>query len=490
MTGFWLGLVAGAAAIAATGSAAAQNPAASAWRQLVEADVEAAHALLREDHPGALEETGDAAFRARLARAHAEARERAAQVSSYPGYAATMLGFANAMGDKHIWSRPMLVAPTIDWAGMLIARRGDHWVVADEEEGSSPSLVGARVVACDGNDIDMIAERRLGGFRAVWSIEAQRVASAPWLLLDDGNPFAPRPGRCSFEGKDGRQDVTLRWRPIRRTDLAPRVALVVRTGEPGFGVRRSGSGYWIALQSLSDRAIPIVEAVREQAQEMRRAPFVVLDMRGNGGGNSVYGDQILEALVGPAAARGSGDGESESCNPVWRTSERNLRVLEEISRGAAERMGPQAAAFWESQYRRATGARAAGRALSAPPSCRSGNADEVPRGPAPAAEYTGTLFVLTDHRCFSSCLLVTDRWRRFGAIHVGEATDAATHYFEVREDMLPSGLMRFSTLQALSPASPPQIGPFVPDRSYAGDIADTPDLEQWVASLVEQKSGS
>jgi len=42
----------------------------------------------------------------------------------------------------------------------------------------------------------------------------------------------------------------------------------------------------------------------------------------------------------------------------------------------------------------------------------------------------------------------------------------------------------FSTLQALGPAAPPQIGPITPTHVYDGDIADTAVLEAWVAGLA------
>jgi hypothetical protein len=93
--------------------------------------------------------------------------------------------------------------------------------------------------------------------------------------------------------------------------------------------------------------------------------------------------------------------------------------------------------------------------------------------------------LLTDNACFSSCLIVADNFRRLGALHVGQATDAATHYFEVREERLPSGLSYFSTLQAFSPLTQPQIGPFTPRITYDGDMADTAALEAWIARTVE-----
>jgi hypothetical protein len=68
-------------------------------------------------------------------------------------------------------------------------------------------------------------------------------------------------------------------------------------------------------------------------------------------------------------------------------------------------------------------------------------------------------------------------------LHVGQTTDSNTHYSEVREELMPSGLSKFSTLQALSSADPLQYGPFIPSVSYDGDIADTAALERWIVTV-------
>jgi hypothetical protein len=106
-------------------------------------------------------------------------------------------------------------------------------------------------------------------------------------------------------------------------------------------------------------------------------------------------------------------------------------------------------------------------------------AGSVPTG----SKLKGRLILITDNLCFSSCLIVAKDFRDLGALHVGQTTDADTHYSEVREELLPSGLSKFSTLQAMAPAEPPQEGPFVPSVLYDGDIADTAALERWIVTL-------
>ena len=96
----------------------------------------------------------------------------------------------------------------------------------------------------------------------------------------------------------------------------------------------------------------------------------------------------------------------------------------------------------------------------------------------------GRLILLTDNLCFSSCLAVTDDFRTLGAFHIGQTTDAATHFVDVREQYLPSGYSMFSTLQSVDPGSPVQVGPFAPQLPYDGDISDTAALEHWVIATA------
>jgi hypothetical protein len=227
------------------------------------------------------------------------------QVDSFAGYAATLARFANAFGDKHVRSRPVLEAAKPDWAGLIVSRRGTRWVVADAEQGSpAGTLLNAQLISCDGRTPDDWGAQILGHYRVDWSVDAQRIQAAPWLLISEGNPFVPRPTSCVFAqtGVAGRP-VVLDWRHVPRSVLAARMDKVSLFGAAGFGVRKVGGGYWIAVQELTDNAVPVAAAVKAQAAELREAPFVVLDLRGDGGGSSMFGDEIAAAILGDSYVR-------------------------------------------------------------------------------------------------------------------------------------------------------------------------------------------
>jgi hypothetical protein len=456
------------------------------WRASAVDDVEAAYRMLRADHPGAAAEVGDLEFQRTLEEAHARASTAAPEVDSFAGYAATLARFANAFGDKHVRSRPVLEVSRPDWTGLIVSRRGTHWVVADAEQGSPVgTLQNAELVSCDGRTPDDWGEQILGHYRADWSIEAQRIQAAPWLLISEGNPFVPRPKSCVF-AQAGMADrsVELDWRHISRSILAARMDKVSLFGAAGFGVRKVGGGYWIAVQELTDNAVPVVAEVKAHAAELRASPFVVLDLRGDGGGSSMFGDEIAAAILGESYVRAVvGDTVSDCGGEIIRVSADNLRQLQMYHDVIGPKRGPEFIETFTDLLNRAKAAQAAGRGFTGPLSCPT-----KPKPPRPARTYRGRLFVLTDGVCFSSCLDVVSNWRDLGAMQLGQTTDADTHYTEVRDDLMPSGLSTFSTMMGVDLASPPREGPFVPSEIYDGDIRDTAAVEAWVLRIAEQKT--
>ena len=480
--------------IAATGEAAAQIPSWSVdtfhappdphWALITARDADAAYALLRDNHPGAAAELHDLDFQRRLAQGHRVALERARTVTSYQGYMAVLAGFATAMGDKHIWSRPTFVVNLPRWPRFIMSKRGDTWIVTDADPPETP-LIGAVLISCDGRSAEDLARTNLGGFRANWEIGAQQAQFAPWLLVDEGNPFIARPKACLVDTNGQRQTVTLDWVRVKRETLVPHLTKAGGAGNAGYGIRQVGSGYWIAVQRLiGDQTMDVVKAVEAQKAVLRAASFVVLDVRGNGGGSSILGREMAASLFGaPYVEARLGTATSSACggpDGAWRVSPNNINHVEYLLGSEFVRQsGPEVRQVIETTLHDLRDARAHGRAFSSATHCRE--APPKPAGAAaPASEMQGRLLLLTDNRCFSACLSLTDDFRQLGAFQIGQTTDAATRYVDVREQYLPSGYSIFSTLQSVDPSAPPQVGPFKPSLAYSGDIDDTAALQKWV----------
>jgi hypothetical protein len=239
----------------------------------------------------------------------------------------------------------------------------------------------------------------------------------------------------------------------------------------------------IALEHLTQPAQAVIDAATAATAAMRAARYVVIDLRGNGGGNDLYGRLLANILYGDAytaAVLGPMPGGDGECKSTWRASADNLAAMgallaERTQAGETARL-PQIAAVVDDLR----GALAHGRALIGPLTCPQPVWPRV----MPAALIRAPVLVLTDVACFSSCIGTVDWLRKLGAIQIGQSTNADTHNAEVRSIALPSGLSMFTTLQAIMPDAPYRLGPFLPAHVFPGDIADTAAVTRWITDRV------
>jgi hypothetical protein len=197
------------------------------------------------------------------------------------------------------------------------------------------------------------------------------------------------------------------------------------------------------------------------------------------------GRQIATSLLGADAVKARlGSVLEEDCGASWRASADNIRNLEYLAgTPLVLQGGPAIGIIVGKAIRDMRVAHARGKAFSNSITCSAAVSPPVATILSPSL-MKGQLILLTDNLCFSSCLSVTDDFRSLGALHVGQPTDAATHFLEVREQYLPSGYSLFSTLESVDPTAPSQIGPFEPALTYNGDISDTAALEAWVRTYA------
>ena len=467
--------------------AAGQEQSAAAWRQLTTADVEAAYGIIANNHPGAAPAAGDSTFRRTLTLAGEAARGRAQRVDSYEGWLATLRAFAAAFSDPHISLQPRLSVSSVRWPGVVMGRQGAATVVVSRDSAwkDLPSA-GARLVSCDGADVERLSRERLGVYRGTWDIASQKARNTPFLLVDDRNPFLPPLRRCVFREESGEREIALQWRSVGVTALQERLRAAAPIGRAGFGVRRVGDGWWIGLQALTDLSKPVLDSVAAHLQAIHAAPWVVVDVRGNGGGNSAWGVRLANQLAGEdrvstAMRRAERDFAGPLCGTSWRASAAVEETLEQYIRN----QGP-GTEQWRRDLDSVRAARAAGRDLGPMPRPCPPPAS-APGGELPPPRMTGRLLLLTDHACFSSCLLMTGLFRLVGATQIGEATDFSTNYMEVRGMPLPSGLGSLATLQKVAFGVPARLGPYDPEMLYPGRIDDTAALERWVMETVVKR---
>ena len=128
------------------------------------------------------------------------------------------------------------------------------------------------------------------------------------------------------------------WQALTRQDAEAGLAMIEQNhpgARPEVGdrvfLRRLG-GYWIALETLGERAEAVATQVGGMQAQLRAAPLVVLDLRGNGGGNSDYSDRIAKVLAGKVAVDRLLSGERDCQGQFWRASPENGAALRTLAR--------------------------------------------------------------------------------------------------------------------------------------------------------------
>ncbi|HVG24436.1 MAG TPA: DUF1028 domain-containing protein [Thermoanaerobaculia bacterium] len=443
------------------------------WGELAMRDIEAMRTQILENHPGPVDPLNPG-FRKWLDDGYEQALAKARDARTFGGYASALEFYGAGFRDGHLQAGVMLDPRELWWPRFIVRLRNGRYVVAanaDEKDATLPP-VGAELLDCDSRSAKMIVEQDLWPYAQGPMIESAWPIVAADLLIDRGNPWAPRARTCRFRVGDETRELAIQY--ARGNDsaiaAASRRAFVPLAPLPPVRTVASG-GLWVSIPSFSDWDEGAVTRLRElvaKAPEWRNAPFIVFDVRTNGGGNSRWGEQILEGLYGTPFRAYAIDPHFAKQMVDWRTSKDNIAHVRGFGAGfagVAEGMEKAAAEGQVLWHRAAT-----------------------PEPAAPKAEplFRGKVVLLTDRRCASACLDFADRVRLLpNAIHAGLATSADSVYMEVRPVELPSGVGRLGLPVKVYRDRPRGHNePYVPQAVYEGDINDTAAVEQWVLESV------
>jgi hypothetical protein len=478
----------------------------SPWAALLVNDIEAMHEALRESHPGAVD-TLNKDFARWLEAGYRQARERAKTCDSYEGYRFALEAYAFGFHDAHVGAGTDLRRDGVRWPGFMAGWRSDDGKLIVRSVGASkggaskdgtskdgakndgPGLppIGSEIVSCDGRPVRDLIERDVLPFTGNPPLDFAWEQAAPLLLIDESNPWrGPMPKTCQIVDKGVAREHVLAWRWIDYPGMRVHRAAARERLDLAFVIRPFGEhGIWVGMptfSALNDAAIAGMKAAIAQAPAWRDRDPIVFDVRNNGGGSSVWGEQLLQALYGKDffAARTAALGSKEYVE--WRVSPANLAFIEKLRAENTRRGGAVGDAWSNRIIAGLTRARAAGKSL-----WREDREPEPPAADAKALPnpVRGRVFLLTDSACTSACLDFADRVRALpGTQHVGRTTNADSVYMEAREFPLPSGIAGFTVAMKVYRNRPRGNNqPYVPHHAWKGSMADTAGLERWILSL-------
>jgi hypothetical protein len=471
---------------------------AEGWRTLTLRDLDAAHAVLSEHTPIPYD-TENMAYRRWLDDGLAEARSRAAGVTDAAGHFYAISAYINGFRDPHIDTSPVGELPPARWPGFIVSARGQRAVVVhrDAADPDAPPL-GATIERCDEQPLMALAEARVFPFVLNPALPADRRSAITRLFLDRGIPFAPPLLRCSLRSGDAVRDIALRWRPLPTPDSTFWAAYADAANGPAapWGLSEPAPGvFWIGVPSFypGEETAPklqaLVDAVTSRGDALRTAKAIVIDTRGNGGGSSAWADRLAEAVfTAPVLARAQARLPKRRTAVDWRSSPGNLAYWRAWVPELQRQLKASDWAQFEAMLRGLERA-----AKRQPPIWRSGPRKVDPAGgwsalrprdqPAP---FPARVYMLSNGSCVSACLDFADRVLMVPGVRlVGSSTSGDGPYMEVRDEALPSGLVRLTFPQKVYRGMKrAALENYEADIAYDGDWDDA-SVRAWTLGLVE-----
>ncbi|MFC5474873.1 S41 family peptidase [Paraherbaspirillum soli] len=459
-----------------------QNNANIDWSAVARQDLDFAHQTIIDAHPGAIDHENPN-FKQWLWFGYRHASTLAARAKSREQALAALRYYSVGFKDGHLLVYDPQPSELRRWAGWLVDMRGGDVVVvhaAQDWPVATPPL-GARLLSCDQQSVRKILLRDMAPYidRRV-NLEATWSDLARFLTLDLSSiPIAGRKlyRSCVAESADGARHIySMLWQD--GPALCPDVYAAQAPSPQIIGL---GEGrYWIHVtQFRPDQAqYQAWRQMLEQVRMLRDAKLVVFDTRGNKGGNSALGQELLGALLGHGRRP---DGPQQQAIALWRVSPIAVAATGERMRDVEHAYGEHSATF-KSAARLHDDLQQA--LANQQPWVEQSDVPETSPPPQPVQPFAGKLVLLTDSRCASACLDFADCVLSVpGALHVGLPTSADSVYLDVALVDLPSGLKMMLPLKVWRDRARRNNQPLIPNYRFQGNIDDTQALRRWVLDL-------
>jgi hypothetical protein len=291
-----------------TATTIAPDSSTSPWAELAAKDVEAFCSDIRGVHPGMVDPLSPT-FAKQVDGACRAAAERSRNAGSFLDWMETMQGLVTSFRDGHTGIAFTVLPAQLRWPGFLIDGQGGRWVVRRPPNAPAADTTpaeGAELVECDGRPADRFLEQQLDRKTVDWSKAPERIRQAFRAFTTyrlDGTPPATE---CRFRSGGRTVNVRLEWRPITSVAMQPLLAPYLRRGATSrpIGVSFAPDHHaWVQIGNFKDETtLKALEAdLLAKRARLRSAPYVVFDLRGNGGGNSTWGGRFASILWGADA---------------------------------------------------------------------------------------------------------------------------------------------------------------------------------------------
>ena len=454
------------------------------WNAIAQADMKFAIDKVRSGHAGSV--SGQIDVTAPLEAGARAGMLEAADAKTEQDYKRALVRFINGFGDPH--TAIQLGLTTKAWTGIVLDHVDGKFRVVWSEPNWPQALPprGAIVQSCDNVWTGTYLKSNVAPF-SNHSLEYTTTLSelARKSMFDVGLGWTPK--QCVFQQDDGstRQYAL----PLRALDDgigkerldAVRKSYQAKARPVGL-YRLAADKQWVGMPDFNGGSSgDAYTALYPKLTALKNTGWIVFDLRGNGGGDSSWGNRALQALYGEAYGEDLGNTaayiKSLTADQATIDLYRRYAGLKEFAASKPEfervilkleaslaRHEPLAQVDYTSREEAA--------AIAAKVSRRPG-------GPRVAA--------VIDRGCFSSCMNFVQQIASMAdTVLLGEPTIGYSPYGENGQHKLPSGQGAIVVPSAIYTAFQATREPFVPAIRYEGNMADDEKLMTWVNDTLSR----
>lgn len=474
-------------------------------QQRAERHLDFVHKSINEMHPAILEpdatafldwhKNGYQKAKGLLPQVHTEADEAALLRFYMAGYQDSHL---NGYLDKTPYSK--FDAKEDLWTGWLLKATNTGYQVTYRKEGDDYPPEHAKLISCNGQAIDELLRKHYAPYFDIrWQILRARDHAAKAFTQDrssSGVLNRPEFQTCDFLVDNITKTYPFVWSPISKEE-ADEITIKSNTQYtlPSLSELAPGK-LWIRA---SDFALHTPEAAQhqktllEKLESIKDKEWVIVDTRGNRGGNSLHGFQIISRLL---------DDDNKEYLNIKHKQKSPIA-------NAQFRSSWSLYWYWSHQLEKVRNTQGEnseqGRNISQLLTklkivLENGEThfyqvepqSENTSQPKDAKPWQSNIkFVLiTDKVCVSACLDLVDMVKLIpNTLHLGEPTDADTAYTEVahmQSKYLEETYNFMVPVKKWNKRLREDNQPYIPDIIYEGDMNDDAALQQWALAQAEQ----
>ena len=394
--------------------------------------------MIRDNHPGPVDPE-NARYRDWLETGLRQATARATDARTYFDYVRALRFYTNGFQDGHIGLGLKITPFEQAWPGFIAGASSDGSAEVIWAQADAGVRVGERILECDGRSVDDWMTARVDPYFWNPAIPHERFSEVYRLFYAGAQDRDSQFSSCRFASGP----VSLHWRSVGRGEFQEILETAYGESEWTPSLRQVGE-LWIAriptFSYSDDAAVAQIRALLADLQskaDVLRRSTIVLDVRGNYGGNSAWAEEVAKAIWGAELVQWVSGSFDETVD--WRASDRNIEYVTTI----LERQTAAGTADAAEYYRRAIETMKAARAENRPLARQEDLRSQV--GTQPPNVREGRVLLLTDGDCASACLDFADLVLQLpGTTHLGLPTSADAVYIDNNNVELPSGLSGLS----------------------------------------------